>query len=72
MILGKYCLSYNKSFSFFRFLYRPWYHKNKIRFGIGAILAAIIVAIILGTVLGTRTKIAMLTTSNSTSKYILQ
>ncbi|CAF3797369.1 unnamed protein product [Rotaria sp. Silwood1] len=35
---------------------RRWYKNNKIRFGIGAILAVIILAIVLGATLGSRTR----------------
>ncbi|CAF1527411.1 unnamed protein product, partial [Rotaria sordida] len=46
---------------------RPWHKNNKIRFGIGAILAIIIVAIILGATLGTRTRTQTETLLTSTS-----
>ncbi|CAF4357262.1 unnamed protein product, partial [Rotaria sordida] len=45
----------------------PWHKNNKIRFGIGAILAIIIVAIILGATLGTRTRTQTETLLTSTS-----
>ncbi|CAF4894569.1 unnamed protein product [Rotaria sp. Silwood1] len=46
---------------------RRWYKNNKIRFGIGAILAVIILAIVLGATLGSRTRTQTGTSSIPTS-----